>query len=202
MSRSGERAGFDACASGRWVARPHRLPCGRSTWHAIPKTGRFGASPSTSLRLPRPRWEMLRKAILVTVILALATAQALAVNCDLRCSLTGIGSLHCGQHAGMATGHKEAEHCHGMSVQAVNSFAAVSGEHSCGATFCKNGLFAIEKGSAVRGVNFPSSQLALSPLSALTGQAANNARCSNRRRMPRQLARIPLEMRPGTSLRI
>lgn len=145
---------------------------------------------------------MLKKAILVTVLLALATAQALAVNCDLRCSLTGIGSLPCGQHAGMAMDHKEAEHCHGMSVQAVNSFAAVTGGHSCGATFCKSGLFAIEKGSAVSGVNSPSTQLALSSLSALAGLAVKNARCSVHRRMHPQLASAPLEMRPGTSLRI
>ena len=145
---------------------------------------------------------MLKKSILVTVLLALATAQALAVNCDLRCSLTGIGSPPCGQHAGMAMGHKEAEHCHGMSVQAENNFAAVTGGPSCGTTFCKNGLFAIEKGSAVSGVISPCSQLAHSSLFALTGQVANNARCSIHRRMHRQLASAPLEMRPGTSLRI
>lgn len=138
----------------------------------------------------------------MTVLLALATAQALAVNCDLRCSLTGIGSLPYGQHARMATGHKEAEHCHGMSVHVGNNSTSVTGGFSCGATFCKNWLFAIEKGSAVSCATPPSSQLALSLLSALTGQAANNARCSIHRRMHRQLASAPLEMRPGTSLRI
>ena len=98
--------------------------------------------------------------------------------------------------------HEEAEHCHGMSVQAENNFAAVTGGRSCGTTFCRNGLFAIDKGSAVSGVISPSSQLVLSSLSALTGQVANNARYSIHRRMHRQLASAPLEMRLGTSLRL
>ncbi len=98
--------------------------------------------------------------------------------------------------------HEGAGHCHGMSMQAGNDSVAISGERSCGTTICKTGLFAVEMNSAVGDVTFLSAPLTLSPPFTLTGQAGTNSHCSIHRRMHRQLTHVPLEMRPGTSLRI
>jgi len=146
---------------------------------------------------------MIRKIIFATVLLALATTQALAVNCDLRCALMGasLGHGSCGETQPMAA-QEGAGHCHGMHVQTGRNSTAVSSRHSCGSTLCKAELFAVETNSAVGDAPPTSSPLTLSSPFTLAGQAATNSRCSIRRRMHRRLTHAPLEMRPGTSLRI
>lgn len=147
---------------------------------------------------------MFRKTILATVLLALATSQALAVNCDLRCALmsASLGPGSCGEGAPMATAHEGAEHCHGMHVHTGKSSTALSSRHSCGSTLCKAELFAVETNPTVGDVPSPFSPLTFPLPFTLTGQAATNSRCSIHRRMHRQLSNTPIEMRPGTSLRI
>jgi hypothetical protein len=67
---------------------------------------------------------MFWKSILVVALLASATTQALAVNCDLRCAPMNKSTenISCGQHAPMTVEHEQMGHWNGMSMQVgVNS---------------------------------------------------------------------------------
>ncbi len=140
----------------------------------------------------------------MAVLFALAITQTLAVNCDLRCALMGqtSGNRSCGQHSTVAMGHEQTEHCHGMSMHAGNEAAAVMSGNHCEATFCKAGLVAIVKSSATdESLSDPSAVIlpASLPLAARTG---TNFRMSAFWSVHREARNAPLDVRPGSSLRI
>ncbi|HLH36347.1 MAG TPA: hypothetical protein VKX41_16875 [Alloacidobacterium sp.] len=148
---------------------------------------------------------MLRKTILVVALFALTVTQALAVNCDLRCALMdeSPGNDSCNPHASMAMGHEQMEHCHGMSMQAGSeSTAELIGHDGCGAAICNVGLVALMKSPAT-GDSLASTSSATHPvLVTLPAPAGGSLRSMALRRSSRQAGNTPLELRPGSSLRI
>lgn len=160
--------------------------------------------PEFAPKLPRPRNPMLRISILVAVSFALAITQTLAVNCDLRCALMGqsSGNRSCGQHAAMPMGHEQIDHCHGMSMHAGNEASAVMSGNRCEATFCKAELVAIMKSSATEeSLSHPSAITLPAPL-PLPGRTGASFRMSAFWSVHREARNAPLDVRPGSSLRI
>ncbi len=146
---------------------------------------------------------MLQKSIFVVALLAVAITQSLAVNCDLRCSLMeeALGNRSCGQHTPVTMGHEQAEHCHGMSMQAGNEAAALIGGHRCESTVCKAALVAILKSSgADESLLDPTSVALLTPLPLLASDPT--FRFTAFGHVHRQARNTPLDVRPGSSLRI
>ena len=94
---------------------------------------------------------MLKKAILLSTLLALVIGQALAVNCDLSCGLTGGPSANgtCGVHTRIASEQQAAKHCHEGGTQTENQSVVAMSGHSCGFTFCKSGLLAIRSAATI-----------------------------------------------------
>ena len=147
---------------------------------------------------------MLRKSIFVAVLFALAITQTLAVNCDLRCALMGqtSGNRSCGEHSAMAMSHEETEHCHGMSMHAGNEAAAVMSGNRCEATFCRAGLVAIMKSSATDGSLSNSSAVTLPASLPFPVRTSDNFRLNAFWSVHREARNAPLDVRPGSSLRI
>src|ERR1035441_4370201 len=84
---------------------------------------------------------MLKKLLFVTVLLLLVSVQALAVNCDLRCSMMGISKA---PHAFQSDA--QMSHCHGMSTDSGKGASLTAGD-CCTATACHIELKAINKSS-------------------------------------------------------
>ena len=147
---------------------------------------------------------MLRKSIFVSLLFALAITQTLAVNCDLRCALMGqsSGNRSCGQHSAMAMSHEQTEHCHGMSMHAGNEAAAVMSGNGCETTFCKTGLVAIVKSSPADESLTHSSAVTLPVPLPLAARTSDSFRMSAIWSVHREARNAPLDVRPGSSLRI
>jgi hypothetical protein len=139
---------------------------------------------------------MLRTFIVATSLLLLATAQTLAVNCDLRCSSMLISSAgqECGGHWPMAT-------CHGKSGDGDRFIHPGMSGSQCGATLCKTELYAIYKSSAAD-ESSAKSVAVLIPVLSIPVAAGMWTQSSMRRSPDRQHASAPLDSRPGSSLRI
>lgn len=152
-----------------------------------------------SLSCPFLRYErmMIRKSILVTALLLLATVQTFAANCDLRCSsMVSPSRFHdCDNHAQMA-------HCHGMSMDCSNDGSSGVSGLNCGASVCRAELVAISKHSTSdelfsRHFATVVTSLLICPLEASIGTRSSTGR------PPDPLhPSAPLDLRPGSSLRI
>ena len=140
---------------------------------------------------------MIRKSILVTALLLLATVQTLAANCDLRCSSMVSPSRFsdCGNDAHMA-------HCHGMSMDCSNDGSSGVSGLSCGASVCQAEFLAISKHSTPDELfSRHYATVVTSPLvRPLEGSVGTT---SSTGRPPDPLhPGAPLDLRPGSSLRI
>jgi hypothetical protein len=147
---------------------------------------------------------MIRKSILVTALLLLATVQTLAANCDLRCSLMPDSSLshECGHHLQTVPGSDRAMHCHGMSMDASTECSSILTGPGCGVTICRARLDAIDK-------NFSPNESTSRPISIAIPGLRNHSEeesplmpSSVHRSPDRRDTSAPLDLRPGTSLRI
>lgn len=160
-------------------------------------------SPCVFLWLRQIEPKMLKKAILLSTMLALAIGQALAVNCDLSCGLTGGPSANgtCGVHARISSERQTAKHCHEGGRQTENqSVVALSG-HSCGFTFCKSGLLTIRSAATIG--TLPGPDLALSVTSFVNSFVTNSlSSAPHLLLVSGRAGRIPLDVRPGSPLRI
>jgi hypothetical protein len=146
---------------------------------------------------------MLKNAILLSTLLALIIGQALAVNCDLSCGLTGgpspIGT--CGVHTRIASEQGQAtKHCHHCGSQAEKQSIAALNGHSCGLTFCRSG-FDAARNTVTKGA-LPRPDLA-APFTAfvdsfLSSEVPPPAHLSASGRAEY----IPLDVRPDSPLRI
>ena len=148
---------------------------------------------------------MLKKSILVTALLLLATVQVFAADCDLRCALMAgsHGSQECGSHAQMARGHDRMEHCQGMAMMgADNQCSSVMSGSGCGVAVCRARFDAIDKKSAPD----ESTSKSISPTfqALLIHPVDDNTwtRSFARRSPDRRDVSAPLDLRPGSSLRI
>jgi hypothetical protein len=156
---------------------------------------------------------MIRKSILVTALLLLATVQMLAASCDLRCSLMvgmvgmpgmagSVENHDVGSHGQMARGNDHGMHCHGMPMYADNRCNSVLSGSGCGAAVCRARLDAIGKKSSPD--ELTSKAVAATVLTTLILSADQNTwTTSSARRSPdRPDALAPLDLRSGSSLRI
>jgi len=147
---------------------------------------------------------MPKKLIIVTVTLLFATVQALAVNCDLRCSMMAIsaGCHGCGSHGSTDSDHGTLKQCHGMTVSSGKSGNSASSRGNCETSVCKAQLEAVVKKST--GDESPSKSFAMSTHAETIHffDVPTLIRSSLHRSSERLNTSAPLELRPGSSLRI
>src|SRR5579863_7777033 len=90
---------------------------------------------------------MLKRFIAVSVLLLVASVQALAANCELRCTMMARSNQACGIHSVVESSHDHAMHCHGMSMEPAKGDHAISADTHCKASVCKIRLDAVAKQS-------------------------------------------------------
>jgi hypothetical protein len=153
---------------------------------------------------PNPRLMriMLRRFIAVSVLLLVASVQALAANCELRCTMMAMSNQACGSHSLAESKSEHAMHCHGMSMGSEKGDHAVSADGHCKVSVCKVRLEALAKQSLTteslsRSSTSPGSAQLLSGPSAVA-----SIQLSLSRSFRLQGGRSPLDVRPGASLRI
>lgn len=139
---------------------------------------------------------MIRKLLSSAALLLLVIVQALAVNCDLRCSLMG-ASTDC------HTLHTDSKmpHCHGMSMERDKQIS-LTASRSCAPTGCSTQLTALTKSTDQKDAG--SGNLLVLTAVWLDDPLENDL--SNGPTTFRLLSRTsdsrPLAQRPGSSLRI
>ena len=148
---------------------------------------------------------MPRKLFLIAVLLLLAGAQALAANCDLRCSL-----MQSSMHSGASHGAGPMTHCPGMAMQGNHEQrgqgTCLTTNDSCAHNGCGIGLNSINKGSD-QDYTGPGKLLA-STVALFIDPAINPSessgldRSSSRAPLSSGSDGRPLAQRPGSSLRI
>jgi hypothetical protein len=142
---------------------------------------------------------MLRKLISLSILLLLASVQALAANCELRCALVMASPENpgCSHHV-----RSELSHCHGMPMESDQPQHSMYGSGHCQASVCEFQLQAIAKKSAME--ESLSTAVATAVFAQWSGafipDSANLTLI--RRSSGRPETQRPLEVRPGTSLRI
>lgn len=150
-------------------------------------------------KLPVPGFERMkiRKFILVAALLLLATVQTFAANCDLRCSsMAGASHVYdCGNHAQMA-------HCHGMAMDCSHGGSSGASGLSCGASVCQAEFVAIGNRSTsdeLLSRHFATivTSLVIRSLEGGIGTGSSTGHPPD----PQQPS-APLDLRPGSSLRI
>jgi hypothetical protein len=139
---------------------------------------------------------MPKKIFFITVLLLLVSVQALAANCDIRCSLMGASARSHVSHM-----DDQMADCHGMSMERGES-TSLTANDSCGATTCGTELKALVKSAdqsdAYAGKLLVSAVALLAdPLGSTASSRTIAFRTFNRTRDSR-----PLAQRPGSSLRI
>lgn len=145
---------------------------------------------------------MLRKFITVSVLLLVASVQALAANCELRCTMMARSSQACGTHSVAESNNGPAEHCHGMSMEPEKGHHALSADRHCKASVCKIRLDAVAKQSQTTESRSQHSELAhAAPLVSISS-AVTSIQFSLNRSLRVRGGRSPLDVRAGTSLRI
>jgi len=147
---------------------------------------------------------MIRKSILVTALLLLATVQTLAANCDLRCSLMPDSSVshECGHHLQTAPGNGRAIHCHGMPINATTECSSILSGPGCGVTICRARLDAIDRNSSPNELTSRPISFAIPGLPVHSESEGTLRPSSAHRSADRRDTSAPLELRPGSSLRI
>ena len=150
---------------------------------------------------------MIRKSILVTALLLLATVQMLAASCDLRCSLMvgmagSVGNHDVGSHGQMARGNDHVMHCHGMPIYADNQCNSVLSGSGCGAAVCRPGLDAIGKKFSPDELTSKAVAATVPTILILSADQNTWTTSSARRSPDRPDALAPLDLRSGSSLRI
>jgi hypothetical protein len=147
---------------------------------------------------------VLRKFIVVSVMLLLASVQALAVNCDLRCNVMTIpaGSHSCGSHVATESKHMTMTHSRGMAMDSGNIAKSALSSGDCEPSICKAQLEAVVK-------NATRDELLSKPIAESTPPRLirlfdefSLIRSSLHRSPDRKDTSAPLELRPGSSLRI
>lgn len=144
---------------------------------------------------------MPRKLFFIAVLLLLVSVQALAANCDLRCSLTGTSmDTHASHAAAQMT------HCQGMSLvrgQAERSKGTcLTPDNSCAHNGCGIGLNSINKSADQDYAG--SGKLLVSVVALLVDPLGSSGpdRASSYASLSPGSDGRPLAQRPGTSLRI
>ena len=184
----------------------HRsTPCWHLGKHAIRRSGgciRFSSRVRSDSAAPKPT--MIRKSILVTALLLLATIQTLAANCDLRCSLMPDSSVshECGHHLQTAAGNDRAMHCHGMSMDATTKCSSVVSGSGCGVTICRARLDAIDRNCSPHESASRPISVTIAGLRIHSEHESTLMKSSVHRSPDRRDTCAPLELRPGSSLRI
>jgi hypothetical protein len=145
---------------------------------------------------------MLRRFIAVLVLLLVASVQALAANCELRCTMMARSNQACGSHSPAESKSEHAMHCHGMPMDPDQGDHGVSADSHCKVSVCKFRLEALAKQSLTteslsRSSTSPDFAQLPSDLSAVT-----SLQLSLSRSFRLQDERSPLDVRPGTTLRI
>jgi hypothetical protein len=137
-----------------------------------------------------------KKLLFVTVLLLLASVQALSASCDVRCSLMGPSTHSQALYADM-----QMPHCHGMSME-QDKQTSVTASDSCDPTGCGIGFQAIIK-STDRS-DAVSSKLLISAVALLLDPSGSSApdRITAFAFRNRTGDTRPLAQRPGSSLRI
>jgi hypothetical protein len=147
---------------------------------------------------------MFHKSILVTALLALAIVQTLVANCDLNCALTHVPGANsaCIAHARIAANQKSSTHCDHDSAQLGDHSSFMLCGHMCGVSFCGSQVIASNRVSANES-SLGAFQRAASFTRPSGSRAAGNEGHSSAFGTVRlQTASAPLELRPGSSLRI
>ena len=146
---------------------------------------------------------MLKKLIVATVMLLLAAVQAFAVNCDLRCSLMTVsaGIRGCGNHPATKSSRPTRTQCHGTAMDSGNDAKSALNCGDCDASTCNTHLEALVKKST--GDESLSNLFVMStPAELIRVFDEFSFRSSLHRTPERQNTSAPLELRPGSSLRI
>lgn len=146
---------------------------------------------------------VIRKSILVTALLLLAAVQALAADCDLRCSLMAVssGSHGCG-HEQTSQGQEQAMHCHGMSMDADHPCNSAMSGSGCPGTVCRARLDAIDKKLSADESTSKSVSATGPAILIHSADEGTRREFSAHRSLDRRNASSPLDLRPGSSLRI
>jgi hypothetical protein len=165
---------------------------------------RVGSAQACALTHAASKRTMIRKSILVTALLLLATVQTLAANCDLRCSLMPDSSVshECGHPLQTAPGNDRAIHCHGMPMNATPECSSILSGPGCGVTICRARLDAINKNSSPNQLTSRPISFAIPGLPVHSQTEGTLRTSSARRSADRRDTSAPLELRPGSSLRI
>jgi hypothetical protein len=147
---------------------------------------------------------MIRKSILVTALLLLATVQTLAANCDLRCSLMPDSSVshECGHDLQTVPGNDRAMHCHGRSIDAATECSSILSGPGCGVTMCRARLDAIDKNSSPNELTSRPISVTIPGLPIHSEDESTLLPSSVHRSPDRRDTSAPLDLRPGSSLRI
>jgi hypothetical protein len=147
---------------------------------------------------------MVKRLIGALLLLLVVAVQALAADCDLRCATMTATSGHhgCGDQVQTEPTSTHATHCDGMTMQSDKQNDSVSACGLCRPSFCKLQSEAIATRFASDEFNSQTSTIFL-PLQSVLLLAAGRSSLSTIYRSPLRLEmRAPLDLRPGSSLRI
>jgi hypothetical protein len=147
---------------------------------------------------------VFKKLIVVTALLLFAMTQSFMVNCGLSCALMSYvtGSRTCGEHGRIAKSRENGERCHGMVMQREDQGAVQMGGHTCDATSCKAELLAVTKDLGIRALHSNTEPWTLLRTATLLMTATDGAHSRSHQLISRHSETAPLELRPGSALRI
>ena len=147
---------------------------------------------------------MLKRFISVSVLLLVVAVQALAADCELRCAtmVAAPGHNECGNVKHARASSTQAVHCHGRSMESSEGNQSVSAIGHCRASLCKLQSEAIAKQSGVKDLKSQASAILFPVQAILDLTARGSAQSTIGRSVSRPETRAPLDLRPGSSLRI
>lgn len=128
--------------------------------------------------------------------------QALAADCELRCSTMTAMSRHCDGPVKSGTSSAQAAHCHGVSMESNKGSLTVATREECQVSVCKFASDAITKRLGVDELTSQVSPIISSGQSSLHLTACGAPQFANFRSRIRRELGAPLDLRPGSSLRI
>lgn len=147
---------------------------------------------------------MLKRFISASLLLFVVAVQAFAADCELRCATmtANFGHHGCGHAVRAEPKSMHLAHCHGMSMKSDAENSSATGTDHCQGSVCKFQSDAIAKQPGANVFNFQAPVVILPEQSLRDLAAASSARATVYRPRNRQEIRAPLDLRPGSSLRI
>jgi hypothetical protein len=147
---------------------------------------------------------MLRRFISASLLLLLVAVQALAADCELRCATMTAAFEHhgCGHLVESESSSAPAAHCHGMTMESGKESSSLSASDKCHASICRFQSEAVAKQSGTDEFSSLASAIILPVQLNRNLAAGGSTRPTIGRSHFGQETQAPLDLRPGSSLRI